>query len=150
VNWLLTLYRLLQQAYWNWKARGHWAARGYFFIEGKLYNGEGDGDMAYVLGDDKKVLCAVAWVDKKGKAAKVDGAPTWGSSDDAICGIVDVAADGMSAMLVGGELGGAQIAVTADADLGAGITPVIALLDVVVEPGTAIAGVLTPGEQIDQ
>jgi hypothetical protein len=150
VNWLIDLWDAIKESFWNWKARGHWATRGYFWIEGKLYNGEGDGDMAYILGDDKKVQCSVAWVDKKGKPAVVDGAPAWASSDDSVCAVADVAADGMSATLVGGDPGGAQINVMADADLGAGVREVVATLDVQVVAGEAVAGTLTPGEPVDQ
>jgi hypothetical protein len=148
MTWLADLWQIIKEAFWNWKARGHWATRGYFIIEGKLY--QGDGTMAYILGDDKKVTCSVAWVDKKGKPAVVDGTPAWASSSEAVCAVLDIAADGSSATLVGGDLGNAQISVTGDADLGSGIREVIAVLDVEVVAGEAVAGSINPGDQIPQ
>lgn len=94
----------------------------------------------FTLPDDKTAAAAVAYVDAKGNPAVVDGVPVWSSSDESIV-TVAAAADGLSAVVTPvGPLGAAQVKVEADADLGAGITPIITLADVEVVGGQAVAG----------
>lgn len=94
------------------------------------------------LPDDKVANAAIAYVDAKGKPAKVDGMPVWSSSDE---NILTVAADpdGMSAVVTPVDIGTAQIKVEADADLGAGVQSLVTLGDIEVIAGTAVAGNLT-------
>ena len=94
-----------------------------------------------LLPDDKSVSATVAFADAKGKPAKVDGIPIWGS-DNEDAATVAAAADGMSAVVTPGALVGpepwtANITVTADADLGAGVVPIIGTGSVTVTGGTA-------------
>lgn len=56
---------------------------------------------------------------KSGKAATVDGVPTYGSSDESVAKVVP-AADGLTALVVAQGVGSYSISVSADADLGAG------------------------------
>lgn len=98
----------------------------------------------FILPADKKATASVSWVDKKGNPALIDGVPVWATSDNTITDL-QVAADGLSAVLLGGLVGNCQISVTADADLGAGTKAVVALLDVQVVAGEAAVGVITPG-----
>lgn len=98
--------------------------------------------MNFALPDDATASAAVAYVDAKGKPAKVDGAPVWSSSDPAVFDVA-AAADGMSAVVTPGDPGTAQLKVEADADLGAGIVPVVTLVDIDVVAGQAVAGNVT-------
>lgn len=103
------------------------------------------GDFMFTLPDDKTVGVSIAYVDAKGNPAQVEGAPVWSSSDESIL-TVTAAADGLSAVVTpAGPLGSAQVKVTADADLGAGVTEIVTLGDVEVIAGSAVAGVLTFG-----
>ncbi len=97
--------------------------------------------------DDQKVRLSIQPVDAKGKPALLDGVPIWAGSDDTVF-TVEAAADGLSAILVGvapnatdatGTPIPARVVVTADADLGSGVTPITGTLDVVVTGGTAVA-----------
>lgn len=97
----------------------------------------------FTLPDDKTAAASVAYVDAKGNPAKVEGAPVWSSSDDTILSVL-AAADGMSAVVTPvGPLGSAQVKIEADADLGAGVSPIITLADVEVVAGTAVSGNVT-------
>lgn len=94
----------------------------------------------FTLPDDKTASAAVSYVDAKGNPAKVEGKPVWSSSDDTVLKVT-AADDGMSATIEPvGPLGVAQVKVEADADLGAGVSPIITLADVEVAAGTAVAG----------
>lgn len=103
----------------------------------------------FVLPADKKVTASVSWVDRKGNPAAIDGIPVWATSDGTVAAL-EVAANGLSAVLLGGLVGSCQISVSADADLGAGAKPVVALLDVQVVAGEAAVGVIVPGALEDQ
>ncbi len=97
----------------------------------------------FKLPDDKTASASVAYVDAKGNQAVVDGAPVWASSDPSILA-VEAAADGLSATITPvGPLGSAQISITADADVGAGVTELVTLADVEVIAGSAVAGNVT-------
>lgn len=94
------------------------------------------------LTDSQQVNLKVAFADKAGNPASVDGAPVWTSSDDTVL-TVTAAADGLSAVAAStGKLGTAQVTVTADADLGAGNTPIAGTLDVQVLAGQAVSAVV--------
>lgn len=103
----------------------------------------------FILPADKKATASVSWVDKKGNPASIDGIPAWATSDSTIADL-QVAANGLSAVLLGGLVGNCQISVSADADLGAGTKAVVALLDIQVVAGEAAIGVITPGALEDQ
>jgi len=107
--------------------------------------------MAFILPDTKKVPLTVGFVDAAGNPATVEGAPAWASSDEAIVTISDVAADGLSAFAVAvGPLGTAQVSVTADADLGEGVVPVIGVLDIEVAASQAVSAAVAAGEPVDK
>jgi hypothetical protein len=98
------------------------------------------GKFMFTLPDDKTASAAISYVDAKGNAAKVDGAPEWTSSDPTVLA-VNAAPDGLTAeILPVGPLGTAQITVKADADLGAGVVELVTLADVEVVAGSAVAG----------
>lgn len=105
---------------------------------------------ALILTDSQQVAFSIKVTDKKGNPASVEGVPEWASSDDTIL-TVEAAADGLSAVAkAAGPLGTAQVSVTADADLGTGVTSIIGTQDVEVVAGAAVAIALTgaaPEEQ---
>ncbi len=79
---------------------------------------------------DQVLDLAVAFKDKLGNLAKVDGVPTWALTDDSLAKL-EVGADGMSAVFTPvGLVGKLLIQVKADADLGAGVVEIIGELDV--------------------
>jgi hypothetical protein len=104
------------------------------------------GDFTMQLPDNKSVTATVSYTDVRGNPAVVQGAPVW-ASDNAAVATVTAAADGMSAVIAAvGPLGSAQISVTADADLGEGVTEVIGLGTVEVIASEAVAAVINFGE----
>jgi len=71
---------------------------------------------------DKKRLLTLKPVRKDGSAATLDGVPVWTSGDPTAVEVV-ASADGLSAYVVGKDVVGATVLVTAegDADLGSGV-----------------------------
>jgi hypothetical protein len=76
--------------------------------------------------------------DTAGNPANVDGVPVWASSDETVLVAVP-AADGMTGLVdTVGPGGPAHVTVTADADLGAGIVPLVVVFpDINVTAGSA-------------
>jgi hypothetical protein len=112
--------------------------------DGFTITARGD-NMAYVLPNDKFIAVAVAYVDAKGNAAQVDGDVTWDSSDENIVTVEVDAADSTQAKVIPtGQVGQAQVSVTADADLGSGIREIITTADIQVVAGEAVAGTISP------
>lgn len=101
------------------------------------------------LTDTQQCDLEVAFADKKGAPAVVDGAPVWSSSDENVAKVT-ASADGMKATIVSNAPGSAQISVTADADLGTGVTALVGTLDLVVVPGAAVVANLTTGTPTEQ
>lgn len=83
-------------------------------------------------------------LDATGAPAKVDGIPVWASSDATVVSVT-ASADGMSAKVPCIAPGTARITVTADADLGAGVSTITGVSeDIVVTLDPAhVASVLT-------
>ena len=101
--------------------------------------------MALLLTDMQKVALSVTFTDAAGNPAVVDGAPVWASSDSSVL-TVDSSVDGLSAVATAvGPLGQAQVSVTADADLGVGLTAIAGTLDVTVVASEAVSAGLTAG-----
>jgi hypothetical protein len=108
----------------------------------------GDLTMIILLAT-QEVDLAIQPKDKKGNPAQIDGVPVWSSSNVDVVALTP-AADGLSCVAKAGLIGTAQVSVTADADLGAGVKPITGLLDVNVAAGEAYSmGVITgtPREQ---
>lgn len=100
--------------------------------------------MAYTLPSGNAVAVKISYVDSAGNPANVDGDVEWSSSNESI---VKVQAEGdtMSATVsASGPVGQAQIVARADADLGAGVRPLITTMDVEVVAGEAVAGTIEP------
>jgi hypothetical protein len=95
--------------------------------------------------DDEQVVVTINPVSKAGNPAKVDGVPAWATSDPTVATLT-VADDGLSATVVTvGPAGASRITVTADADLGDGVTNIGGTLDVTVVGGAAFALNVTAG-----
>jgi hypothetical protein len=101
------------------------------------------------LRDDQKVLLTITPVDVKGKPASLDGVPVWAGSDDTVVTIVP-ASDGLSAVASGVSPGSARVVVTADADLGSGVTPLTGSLDFTITGGQAVALTITAAPPANQ
>lgn len=99
----------------------------------------GRGDFMTILKADEKVkLGPIAPVDRAGNPAAIDGVPTWSVGDPAIIGL-DVAADGLSAYAIAaGPVGLSQVNITADADLGEGVTTISGTVDFQVVAAQAV------------
>ena len=94
------------------------------------------------------VTCS--WVDAGGNPAPVDGPTACQSSDTTIVTVTPSAGNPLIADLYAvGPIGDVSIQATADADMGAGVTSITALLALTVIAGQAVAGTLvyTQGPQ---
>lgn len=89
--------------------------------------------------------------DKRGNPAKVAD-PVWSSSEPETITVTPDATDPMKALVVatGPVDEASQVKFEADADLGEGVIPIIALLDVVVTAGQAVVVELVPGATEEQ
>lgn len=101
--------------------------------------------VVFTLKDNEKVSVAVEFVSASGNPAKVDGPPSWESSDPAVL-TVTPAGDGMTCMVTTvGPVGTARVTCKADADLGAGMKEIILMGDFEVIAGEAVGGNLNVG-----
>ena len=105
--------------------------------------------MATSLTATQQVNYTISPRNRKGGPAAVDGIPEWAVSDETVMSVVP-APDGMSALVVAVAPGTARVVVTADADLGAGVEPLIGTDDVTVTPGTATTLALSAGTPQEQ
>jgi hypothetical protein len=102
-------------------------------------------DMAFTMTDVQSAPLSVTITDARGNPAKVDGVPTWVSSDPTVL-TATAAADGMSCVIAAvGPLGTAQVKFTADADLSPGVSELVGILDVEIIASAAVNVVITPG-----
>lgn len=106
--------------------------------------------MATEITVTQQLPVTVEFRDKKGNPAKVDGAPVWATDNTDVLALTP-AADGLSCNVVAvGVIGIGTVQVTADADLGAGVVPVIGTLEISVTAGAAAVVTLTPGTPTEQ
>jgi hypothetical protein len=110
--------------------------------------------MALVLTATQQAALSFTVVDAKGNPASIDGTPTWSSVDPSTV-MVEPATDGMTAVVkavgpVTTPGTSVQVSVSVDADLGAGVTPLVGTLDVSVLAGTAVAVSLAAGTPEEQ
>lgn len=95
--------------------------------------------MSLLLTDVQKVTLTVAPLDAAGNPGKIDGKPTWTSSDESIA-TVAASDDGLSAVVTAvGPLGTVQIVAKADADLGEGVKEISGTLDIEVQGSEAVS-----------
>jgi hypothetical protein len=105
---------------------------------------------ALVLTDLQQVELSVAPVNAVGNPAPVDGEPVWAVSDPTVL-TLQIASDGFSALAVTtGKLGTCQVSVSADADLGPGVTTLTGTLDIEVKASQAVNLGMTVGTPTDK
>jgi len=98
----------------------------------------------------QQCLISVAFTDKKGNPAKVDGYPVWLTDNTELLAL-SPANDGMSCLIAAvGPLGSGTVSVRADADLGAGVTNISGSLDVTITGGMATGVALSAGTPVEQ
>ncbi len=106
--------------------------------------------MAFILSDLQQVKLSFRAVDAIGNPAKVDGVPTWDSSDRTIMDLL-ADEDGMGAVAFAvGNLGTAQVSVQADARMGPETKTIVGTLDFEVVASEAVSITLNPGEPEDK
>ncbi len=111
---------------------------------------KGETLMAFTMTDSQQTTMSVKFVDKKGQPAKVDGAPEWSTDNTDVLALTP-AADGLSCLVAAaGPLGDGTITLKADADLGAGVVPLIGTVDVSVTGGQATVVTIDPGTPSEQ
>jgi hypothetical protein len=101
------------------------------------------------LTNTQQASLSISAVDRKGRPAQVDSI-VFTSSDPNVATVEQDTADPSKALLKAVDAGTAQINVTADADLGDGVSELSGVLDVTVVAGQAVAlsiGTGTPEEQ---
>lgn len=101
------------------------------------------------LKDSDKVTLTISPKDAKGKPAKLDGIPVWTVDAANVAGMV-VSADGLSVEINAGDPGTARVAVSADGDMGPGVTTLAGFIDISVIPGAAVTIDITPGTPTPQ
>jgi len=113
-------------------------------------NGVKEKVASMFLKSDENLPLAIAIKDRKGNAAKVDGAPAWAVTDESLAKL-QVAEDGMSATLVpSGTVGTLKVQVKADADLGEGVKEILGELEVEIIPLEAAVIELSAGNSVPQ
>jgi hypothetical protein len=107
--------------------------------------------MQLVLTATQDAPIAAKCTDAKGNPAVVQDAK-YESSDAAIVTLTpDPGGDSLKTTVSAvGPLGAALVTFTADADLGAGVVPIIGTMDVVVNPGMATVVELSAGAPVEQ
>lgn len=98
--------------------------------------------MANVTTDQNFPNVSLSIKDDKGRDAKVDGIPVWASSDETVITAV-ASADGMSGVVNTVAPGTARVTVSADADLGAGVIPIIGVSEDIIVTAGSVASVMT-------
>ncbi len=106
--------------------------------------------MAITITDSQAFTATVSAVDAKGNSALIDGAPTWTSSDPLLLSVTP-SPNSLSAHVAAvGPLGAAQVKVTADADVGAGVHLLTGVLDVTIIGGAAVSLTIAPSVPVEQ
>lgn len=97
----------------------------------------------------QQFLASIQPVDAKGKPAPIDGAAVFSSSDESVAKVV-AQPDGLSALVVAQGVGSYSISVSADADLGEGVTTLIANDTGTITQGQAVSLGITAGPVEEQ
>jgi hypothetical protein len=95
-----------------------------------------------VLPIDHTAIASITPVDAKGNPAPVEGAPIWASSNPTMLTVTPRADDGSGSYKADlapvGAVGTCQVNVSADADLGSGVSTITGILDVQTAAGQAV------------
>lgn len=100
--------------------------------------------MSLDLKRDEQSRYSVAYVDKYGDAATVDGPPHW-VADPADKVVLTPSDDGMTCLVAAAALGDVLLTVTADADMGDGIKTLVASDPVHIIAADATGATMTSG-----
>ena len=100
------------------------------------------------LPDNKKFNVSILPIDAQGQPAEVENVQ-WSVSDPSVASVLS-APDGLSAYVISGNLGTAQITVSADALIGDGIEVISDVLEVTVIGGKAVGFAFSVGEFQDK
>lgn len=110
----------------------------------------GISPMATTITDTQEVTVAVSFQDKRGNPAVIDGAPTWANNNDDVA-TVEASEDGYSAtILANGPTGHTQVMVTADSQIGDGVTTITGILELDVVASEAVTANITAGAPEEQ
>lgn len=101
------------------------------------------------LTDTQRVQISIAPVDKKGAPAQVQSV-AFSSSDTSVATVTQDATDPNKAVVVAGVAGTCQIQVSADADLGDGVSTINGTLDITVVGGPAVSLSVSAGTPEEQ
>lgn len=101
------------------------------------------------LTSTQQASLSISAVDARGKPAQVDDV-TWSSSDESVATVTVDPTDPRKATVKSVDAGTAQINVSADADLGDGVSTLTGLLDLTVLAGQAVALVISTGTPSEQ
>ena len=103
-----------------------------------------------VLTDSQDCPIGYKAKDRKGNEAQVQDA-VFTSGDESIATVIDDPnAPGGKMVHAVGPLGATAVTLTADADLGEGVKPIIGSFAVIVNPGEAVVVELTAGTPVEQ
>lgn len=102
-----------------------------------------------LLTTTQQVTLSIVPKDRKGNPASVDGVPAWTNSNPEVA-TIEPSEDGMSAVVKAGVPGDTTISVTADADLGDGVTEIAGVGEIKVVPSAASTVELVAGEVTEQ
>ncbi len=104
----------------------------------------------FILKANQQVALSVAYKDKRGNNAFVDGFPTWAVSDETL-GTIEAGSTPFTVTVKAvGTPGSFQVSVIADADRGEGIQNIVGVLDIEVIPGDASVVAIGTGIAEDQ
>lgn len=101
------------------------------------------------LTNTQQCALSVQGVDKKGNPAQLDSV-VFTSSDNSVATVTSDPSDPNKALVKAVAAGTAQINVTADADLGDGVTELTGTLDLTVVAGQAVGFVINTGTPEEQ
>lgn len=106
--------------------------------------------MATMVPAGNQINLAVQFLKPNGQPGIVDGIPVWASADETFFTLVDTAADGLASKgrHMGNETAAGQVVqltCTADADLGTGVRPVVAMIELEAGAAEVTTAVITPG-----
>lgn len=122
-------------------------------VEGKVT--EGDNGMELTLTNTQKAIVRIKrFKNAKGGDATVDGIPAWASADETSV-VVTASEDGKTVEIkTVGPVSPAgiptRVTMTADADLGEGVSPIFGTVDVTVKPGQAVEVELEADAPVEQ
>ena len=106
--------------------------------------------MAFSMSDSQQVVLTIKALDKKNNPAPIDGPGEWSTDNTDVLALTP-AADGLSCTVVAvGPLGVGKVTVKADADMGAGVVPIVGTIDVTITAGQATTVVVDAGTPTEQ